>query len=190
MRTTTSDSPRKERASKKGVLRKGEKGTRNYNVYAPFWADRRSFENNVSPSIPVSTLDRCSLRVYTALSTTYAYVFRFFINVVRYFMQLLRLFRWFTFVLFTSIELDHGTRSHWRPVMMVTTVTNGSKTRDNMKISRIVRVTVPAREPQRTTHKAYNECTVRSTCYLRKFVTEQSEFRRESNYRTIHAGRP
>lgn len=56
--------------------------------------------------------------------------------------------------------------------MVVTTVTNGSKTRDNMKISRVVRVTVPTREPRCTTG-------VRMARYLRKFVAKQFEFRRE-----------
>ena len=82
MRVTTSDSPRRERASKKGALRKAEGKKREkkeeeeeeaeeekkrfYRVQSfvcepiSTTANADPSKNNVSPSIPVSTLDRCS----------------------------------------------------------------------------------------------------------------------------------
>lgn len=107
-----------------------------------------SFENNVSPSIPVSTLDRCAphVRQY-GISTMYiSFLYRcrsiFYTTASPLPLVYFRFF----------FLLDHGTYCYWRRTVTVfKTVTNGLKTRDNMKILRVLRVTVLTREPWCTT---------------------------------------
>lgn len=114
-----------------------------------------SFENNVSPSIPVSTLDRCAPHVRQYGCEHHVYFVSLSFGVVRYSIQLLRppslgLLSFFFFFFVRSWNILLLKKNGYR---VQETVTNGLKTRDNMKILRVLRVTVLTREPQRCTTK-------------------------------------